>query len=240
MDIELYNAFDTSPYVNNGIHVPRVTEILSKMLSEDYLMYWAQKMGRYGKDIDDLRDSAADKGTIIHSFCEEFLRYRCLPDFSTVPTQYRKQCMNAFYGFMLWIDNINQNYHWKPIMIEHPLVCDLYGGTCDAVLEIGGKNYLIDFKSSNQMSFKYTLQLSAYWDVLINKYGLDIAGCCVLRFNKYKKDHPEEMMFNLEDPAMLTYMTSCRDLFITLAKAYWQRMAAENEYKNLTGMRVMG
>ena len=73
MDNEI---FGTSPYINNGIHVPRVTEILSKMLSEDYLMYWAQKMGRVGKDIDDIRGSAADKGTIVHSFCEEFLRYR--------------------------------------------------------------------------------------------------------------------------------------------------------------------
>lgn len=235
MDNEI---FDTSPYINNGIHVPRVTEILSKMLSEDYLMYWAQKMGRVGKDIDDIRDSAADKGTIVHSFCEEFLRYRCLPDFNQVPYEYRKQAKNAFHGFMLWITNINNNYFWKPIMVEQHLVCDLYGGTCDAVLEIGGKNYLIDFKTSNYMSFKYSLQLAAYWDILVNKYGLDIAGCCVLRFDKYRKTDPEEMMFNLEDPQMFSYISSCRDLFITLAKAYWQRMQMESEYKNITGMRL--
>ena len=78
-DLEL---FADSPYTYNGVHVPRVTEILGSMLTEEYLMYWAQKMGRYGKNIDDLRDSAADKGTIVHSFCEEFLRYRYLPDFS--------------------------------------------------------------------------------------------------------------------------------------------------------------
>ena len=99
---------------------------------------------------------------------------------------------------------------------------------------------MIDFKTSNYLSFKYTLQVAAYWDILVNQYNMDIAGLCILRFDKYKKCDPEEMMFNLEDPAMLTYMTSCKDLFITLAKAYWQRMAAENEYKNLTGMRVMG
>ena len=235
MDNEI---FDTSPYINNGIHVPRVTEILSKMLSEDYLMYWAQKMGRFGKDIDDLRDSAAEKGTIVHSFCEDFLRYRMLPDYNQVPYEYRKQAKNAFYGFMLWMDNINRNYQWKPVMIEHHLVCDLYGGTCDAVLEIGGKNYLIDFKTSNYLSFKYTLQVAAYWDILVNQYHMDIAGLCILRFEKYKKCDPEEMMFNLEDPKMFSYISSCRDLFINLAAAYWQRMKMENEYKNLTGMRL--
>ena len=60
----------------------------------------------------------------------------------------------------------------------------------------------------------------------------------MLRFDKYRKTDPEEMMFNLEDPQMFSYISSCRDLFITLAKAYWQRMQMESEYKNITGMRL--
>jgi hypothetical protein len=238
-----YNSDDVfagSPYKFQGIHVPRVTEILSKMVSEDYLMYWAQKMGRYNKDIDQVRDSAADKGTIVHQFCEDFLRYRFLPDYSTIPQEYRKMCMNAFHGFMMWINNINDNYQWKPLMIEHPVCCDLYGGTLDALLLIGGKTYLIDFKTSNYLSWKYTLQVAAYRRVLREIYGIDVDGCCILRLDKYRKTHPEEMMFDLSDPQMRGYMDSCEALFVNLAMAYWQRMMVENEYKNITGMRVKG
>jgi hypothetical protein len=232
------DIFITSPYEYQGYHVPRVTEILSKMVSEDYLMYWAQKMGRAGKDIDELRDSAADKGTIVHGFCENFLRYRMLPDFSILPYEHRRMCTNAFYGFMLWMDNINNNYHWKPLMIEQSISCDLYGGTLDALLEIGGKKYLIDFKTSNYISWKYTLQLAAYRRALREVYGIDVDGCCILRMEKYKKTHPEEMMFNLDDPQMRSYMDTCEALFVNLAMSYWQRNAVENEYKNITGMRV--
>ena len=68
--------FPDSPYKYGEFNVPRVTHILSEMLHEESLMNWAYKMGKVGQDIEEIKDNAADKGTIVHSMCECYLRYR--------------------------------------------------------------------------------------------------------------------------------------------------------------------
>lgn len=39
-------SFEESPYMYGSNYVPRVTSILSDMLHEEYLMRWANYMGR--------------------------------------------------------------------------------------------------------------------------------------------------------------------------------------------------
>lgn len=234
-DLEL---FVESPYTYNGVHVPRVTEILGSMLTEEYLMYWAQKMGRIHKDIDTMRDTAADKGSIVHEMCENFLRYRMLPNFDAVPQIFRKQCRNAFDGFLIWINNLEANGHfWKPLMLEVPVVNELYGGTLDCLMQIDDKIYLLDFKTSNQLSWKYCLQVAAYRKSLRELHGIVVDGCCVLRFDKYSRTFPEEMMYDCHDRIMGDFMDQCEALFVNIAQAYWQRAQVEREYKRLTGLK---
>lgn len=231
MGIEL---FEDSPYIYNGMHVPRVTEILGKMLAEDYLMKWAHKMGSIHKDMDAVRDAAADTGTLVHKIIEDFLRYRMLPDFNLVPGNHRRLCRNCFDGFLLWITNIeNCGLFWRPLLIEHTIVTPLYGGTLDLLIEIGGRNYLIDFKTSHQMSWKYCLQLAAYWSAL----SMPVDGCMVIRFNKYKPCFPEEMVFDFDNNDMYEFIKSCSALFTNIASAYWGRASVEFNYKNITGLR---
>ena len=233
------DLFPDSPYVYGGSHVPRVTHILSEMLHEEALMDWAFKMGKVGQDINTIKDHAADKGTIVHSMCEYFLRYRMIPSVpEDLPYMPKRECQNAFNSFMLWISNINANHMWRVLALEEPLVCDKFGGTMDALLEIDGRIYLIDFKTSNFLNYKYCLQVAAYRYMLRITRGIEVDGCCVLRLEKKKKNcFPEEMFFDLHDKEMKSFMDNCEAMFLNTAEAYWQRAQTESQYKCITGKR---
>lgn len=232
--------FGDTPYYFNGKPVPRVTHILSSMLHEEYLMDWAEKMGRIKQNRNVILQNAADIGNEVHGMCENFLRYRMVPIFKNIPGSYSrnsKQCKirNAFEGFMMWINNLDNNCIWKPLMMEVPLINELYGGTLDALIEIDGKIYIVDFKTSNQMSYKYILQVIAYRKTLKDIYGINTDGCIVLRLEKYKKCFPEELVLDLTKPDVLEFAGYCENMFMSLVYSYYNRMIVENYYKYCTG-----
>ena len=230
--------FPDSPYEYGGSKVPRVTHILSEMLHEDALMDWAQKMGSCGRDIEDIKQIAADKGSVVHSMCEYFLRYRMImPIPDDITGGMKKECKNAFDSFLLWIENIHTNHFYKPIALEMPLSCDLFGGTLDALLEIDGRIYLIDFKTSNFLNYKYCLQVAAY-RYMLKLNGIEPDGCCILRLEKRRRNcFPEEMFFDLHNDEMRNFMDNCEAMFLNIAQAYWQRVYTEMQYKHITGKR---
>ena len=238
-DLEL---FQDSPYEYNGVKVPRVTHILHEMLHSDSLMNWAHRMGKAGSDIDNIKNIAADKGTIVHSMCEFFLRYRLYPYNCSeieIPHKFKRDCLNAFSSFVMWISNLDRNgLFWKPLMLEQPLICELFGGTMDCLLEVAGKIYIIDFKTSNFLNCNYCLQLAAYRYMLRLLYGIEVDGCLLLRLEKKRRNEfPEEMMFDMHNPDELEFMKQCEAMFLNIANAYWQRAIVEQQYKCLTGNR---
>ena len=65
---------ETKKYFYNGQPVPRVTEIISEMLHEEYLMKWANSLGYKHKNYNKERESAANIGTETHKIIERFLK----------------------------------------------------------------------------------------------------------------------------------------------------------------------
>ena len=84
---------DTDRYKWNGIPVPRVTNIISKTIHEDFLMYWANSLGFKHKGYKKTLDAAADYGTKTHDALEKFLKGEPIPE--GTPT-------NPIDGFKLW------------------------------------------------------------------------------------------------------------------------------------------
>ena len=69
----IFIDINDSPYEYEGIKVPRVTHILSEMIHEDYLMDWANYVGRYKRqNHNDIRDHSAYIGTNVHSAIEKY------------------------------------------------------------------------------------------------------------------------------------------------------------------------
>ena len=62
-----------SPYHYNNIPVPRVTEILSKTIHEDYIVKWANYLGFKHLNYQDELDKYANIGTITHERISQIL-----------------------------------------------------------------------------------------------------------------------------------------------------------------------
>lgn len=223
--------FEDTIYEYYGIKVPRVTHILSSMLHEDYLMEWANAMGRF-KHIDHtvVSEEAATVGTYTHKSIEDFLREKKQPDFEIIDRQYKTKVYNAFSAFLRWWSIISQ-HDIEILMIEQPLVCEYFGGTLDLLIKIDGKIYLVDFKTSNHLSYKYHLQAAAYRRMLFTEFGITIDGVIILQLSKYNSTFREQMI-TLSDYDQLQYMNECDRCFLSLVYGYYNRLTVENGFKS--------
>ena len=62
----------TQPYFNKaGQRLPSVTTIISRFKESGGLIHWAWNLGREGQDYRQVRDEAADAGTLAHAMIEE-------------------------------------------------------------------------------------------------------------------------------------------------------------------------
>ena len=109
-DFDLSKVIHNPKYLYNNKPVPRVTEILSDMLHEDYLMEWANNVGLYQhKSHIEYRDEATTIGTYVHEFIERYIKYNEYPDFDYIHHNIRYKVVNAFTAFTKWLSIINKS-----------------------------------------------------------------------------------------------------------------------------------
>ena len=102
----------------------------------------------------------------------------------------------------------------------------------DALLKIGDKIYLVDFKTSNHVTFNYFLQLAAYRFMLKLRENIDIDGVIVLQLDKEEPGFNEYLLnFSIEQHS--SFMTHCEETFLSLVYAYYNVEYAENLYKSI-------
>ena len=164
---------DSSRYYYNGISVPRVTDIISSTIHSDRLMYWANNIGRKGLIYKDELERAANIGTQAHQCIELYLKDKIKTE-NNIP----------FCGYLLWENTLNKaGIIINPLLIEHKMSCQWFGGTLDALFDISGRKFLIDFKTSNHVTFNYFLQLGAYL-YLLSLENIFPDGVIVLQLDK--------------------------------------------------------
>lgn len=199
-------------YQFQGINVPRVTEIISSMLHEDFLMTWANNIGLYQKKkYKEELDNAASKGTYVHNAIEDFITNNNELNIDSVEEQYQKEVSYAYGSFKSWWNIVTKN-NVRVIMQEQKLSCPWFGGTLDLLLEINGKIYLLDFKTSNHPSYKYFLQLAAYRYMLKYFYNIEIDGVGIIKLNKKFIDF-EEFIIDKSNPDYEDFMNLCERTF---------------------------
>lgn len=223
-DIDIVLNAESNVYQNSSGHpVARVTEIISSMIHSDTLMYWANSLGFKGIKYRDELNRAAQIGTVAHAAIEKFLK--------------EKLCTNnniPFQGFKLWYDIVTENMSLPitVIYVEHTMTCRWFGGTLDALLTIGNKTYLIDFKTSNHVTYRYFIQLGAYRHMLREVEGIEIDGVIVLQLDKSEPGFNEYLLdFSIIDH--LDFMNHCEHTFLSLAYAYYNIKKIETEYKTI-------
>lgn len=222
-------------YFYNNMPVPRVTSILSAMLNKDYLLKWANSLGWKRKSHEKERDIAATIGTYVHESIEKFMLYGTDLDIETIPIQYRDKVYNGFMSFRLWWDKITANNIIEIVACEKELVCPWYGGTCDFIVKINGKYFLGDFKTSNNVSYEYFLQLAAYRNIL-RLESIELSGCIILQVDKNEIAF-EEYVLMFENPEHYQFIEHCFNTFNSLVYSYYNRLEAERQYKNIFNRR---
>ena len=217
-----------SKYLYNGRPVPRVTEILSAMLHEDYLMEWSNNIGFRHWKYKDVLDKAANIGSFVHKGIEEFLKFGNVLDQNSIPKNIRLKVNCAFNSFLKWWSIISR-LRYEILMQEHELICKYFGGTLDLLIRINDKIYLVDFKTSNHSSYKYFLQLSAYRYMLRTELGIEIDGCIVLMLDKNSEEFTEYIL-NFDNPDQLAFIKECEETFLSLVLSYYLRLRINNRY----------
>ena len=226
---------------NNG--VPRVTKILAQCENQDFLIQWAANVGR--RKYDYYRERAMTIGSIIHEIIDEYVcGHLNDPNFKIDYNKYfsfqpdfKPQIDTAFGNFLLWKSNLEkQGYFIEQVVgVEIPVTCPWFGGTIDAIFKINGKFYLVDFKSSKQISTSYLLQTSAYMWVVNNGYtqGLPrIDGIGIIRVDKNKTGCLDDLFLNSSDPCQNNYIFNFQKCFMSYVDSYYRSKSCDFVFEN--------
>lgn len=214
-----------SNYEYNGVKVPRVTKILSRCIHSDSLMYWANSLGFKHKSYRKTLNTAAQIGSYCHNNIDAFLDNN--EHEMNINTPYESQ--NAYHSFLKWFNMVSSLAIVKVIFHEKTLTCKYFGGTLDGLYEINGKIYLIDYKTSNHITFNYWLQLSAYRYMLREELGIEVDGCIVLQLSKNDVSY-NEYVLNFNNSDHLKFIDDCELAFLSLVFSYYNIAKIEYEY----------
>lgn len=228
MKYKVPNLTNKENYLNPyGRYVPSVTEIIGKMNHNDTLMIWANSLGFRGIRYTAYMDDAANFGTAAHETIERYIKYK------------EDDTTNVCYlGFRLWYDNLIKTGHSVKILgSELHMPGNWFGGTCDLLIDIDGKVYIVDFKTSNHITHNYFLQLSAYKYLVEEELGICVnGGVIVLKLNKKEPGYDEYiLLMNLKDHYL--FLEQCTKAFLSLVYAYYQVTDASNRFHTIFGDR---
>lgn len=220
-----------SRYTYNGIVVPRVTEIISKCIHSDSLMYWANSLGFKHKSYKKTLDYSTQIGSQCHETIDEFISSEFKYD---TPSDMFRESRFAYESYLKWWNDINMGGNIVEVIYhEYPLICKYFGGTMDGLYKINGKKYIVDYKTSNHVTFRYFLQIAAYRYILREELGIDTDGCIVLQLSKNDISYNEYVLNFYDAEEHLAYINQCEQAFLSLVFAYYNITMVENNFKNI-------
>lgn len=208
-------------YFYNGIAVPRVTDIISKMISEEYLLYWANSLGFKHQSYKKTIDEAAKLGSEAHDLINKFILGENFNS-NNIP----------YLSFRKWWTDINSNCTVKIIGTEQSITCQYFGGTYDLLIEVNDKLYLVDFKTSNHISYKHFIQLSAY-KYMLEQQGYKIDGCIILQLDKKEILYNEYSIICWNNIEHKNFIDNCQNTFFSLVYAYYNTFNCQNVYNEI-------
>src|SRR3990172_5098664 len=89
-------------HTKDDSRVPGVTTVLGRFKEAGGLIHWAWQLGKEGKDYREVRDKAADAGTLAHSAVEAWIHKQDFT-FAGEPEVVAK-AQKSFGAFLEWAD----------------------------------------------------------------------------------------------------------------------------------------
>jgi hypothetical protein len=184
------NILDNRFYTRNDQYYPSVTSILQFFPKGKFFETWLKDVS-HNSDI--IVRKAADEGTQVHEAIEKYLQGEKLT--------WIDENENSKYSLDVWKMILKFHEFWsshKPTLIESEihLFSDKfkYAGTCDLVVEINNKKWILDIKTSNSLHTSYDLQLAAYAQAWNENFDekIDHTGILWLKSSKRGEDKKGE------------------------------------------------
>jgi hypothetical protein len=171
-------------YTKDGKRVPGTTTITSRFKESGGLIHWAWDLGMQGLDYRDVRDKAADTGTLVHAMVEAHAAGED-PEASIAAQlpELQDPARRGFAAYLEW-HNVSKI---EIVEQEMQMVSEDYrfGGTPDAIGYCAGKLSLLDWKSGSIYP-EHVIQVAAYGRGLWaeNRPKDMLEAFYLLRFNK--------------------------------------------------------
>lgn len=157
-DFQQITIGDQRFYKKEELYYPSVTYILSCWPKGRAFEQWLKANG---DDADNIAAESAESGTKVHKAIEDMLEGKKLNWFDGSG--------NMYYSEREWKMVLGFKEFWtiyKPKLIASELHIfsnvHMYAGTIDLVVEINGRKWILDIKTSKQLHFTYDLQLASY------------------------------------------------------------------------------
>jgi hypothetical protein len=181
---------DSRYYRRNGKYYPSVTYVLGYYPKGKFFENWLKQVG-FASDY--IVKKAAEEGTQVHELCEAYLNgeeLRFLDDKDR--PQHNPDVWQMFLRFVEFWETI------KPTLIETEvhIFSDVLkvAGTCDLIVEIDGKLWLLDLKTSNQLQTTYELQTAVYGQCYEECFGRKIDHYGILWLKSSKRGAKKDKM----------------------------------------------
>jgi len=127
------------------------------------------------------KEKAADIGTQVHDWAEQFIKAKTKKDQPALPKD--PLVYNGVSAFLKWVDENNVRF----LSSEKHIYSKKYNyaGIMDAEAVIKGKTCVVDFKTSKAIYPEFRFQVAAYQQAGEEESGKEYAGDkCLVRFGK--------------------------------------------------------
>lgn len=216
-DITVFDKGKSARYRYQGRGVPSVTELLS-FIDMEGLVGWANRIGRQGLDNRDVASKAAEFGTMVHESIEQYLKGKKVDNPNV--------CLEAF---KIWWEGINSCHRVRILGQEEPMVSEFFAGTYDLLISIDDKPYMVDFKTSNHVGYKYFMQLAAYRYLIYIKKNISLEGCLILQFDKQEPKFIEYPL-TFSNPDEYEFIENCYRAFMGVVYTYYNAKLCQRQF----------
>ena len=137
---------------------------------------------------------AAEVGDTVHHWISDGIRWKLgiIKEQPELPDD--EESINCVNAFKKWAKGKNITWHSTEEKVychsDYPILC--FAGTVDAVISIGDKCYVVDFKTSKKIYKSYYLQVAAYCKAIEKMYSKETKGI-ILRLDKETGEFQEKV-----------------------------------------------
>lgn len=171
-------------------------------------------------------EQAKIDGTMVHDWIEDAIGKKILGAGGILPLPAVPEANRAVTAFVTWAQGVKATW-----LASEEIVCSdehRIAGKLDGIAAIKGIPFIVDFKTSGQLSASYLLQLAGY-DVMLREMGFQVAGYMIVRIPKDGKPAETLTITNRED------MKFFRETFLKQREAHKFYVYAEGKFKDASG-----